>query len=304
MNKLEISYFPGCTLKTNARNFEDSAIASMEALGVDLVELPRWNCCGVTYSLADDDLLRQLAPTRILIRVKEQGYSKVVVLCSYCFNTLKSANLLIKSDVEKRDAINRFMEEEPDYEGEVEPLHLLELLRDEIGWGNISERVKVSLKGLKLAPYYGCMLLRPKEIAVDHAEKPRILHQLLEVLGAEVVDFPFNIECCGSFQAAGNPDFALEASWNILSSALRWGAEGLVLSCPLCDFNLGERQRTLMKRYPDFKGIPIFYFTQPLAFSLGLDPRVCRFELNYGGAETLLRDKGLLPLAAEFYSPR
>ena len=293
---MELSYFPGCTLKTNARNFEDSAIASLAALGVNLVELPRWNCCGVTYSLADDDLMRQVAPIRDLIRVKEQGYSKVVNLCAFCFNTLKNANLLIRTDEEKRDTINRFMDEEVDYYGEVEVVHGLEVLRDDIGWEKISEKVKVPLKGLKLAPYYGCMLLRPKEIAIDNSERPRILHRLLGALGAEVVDFPFSIECCGSFQTVGNPEFALESSWNILSSALRWGADALVLSCPLCDFNLGQKQRALMKKYPEFKGIPIFYFTQLLALSLGLDPKVCRFELNYGGAEALLESKGLLVL--------
>jgi heterodisulfide reductase subunit B len=138
------------------------------------------------------------------------------------------------------------------------------------------------------------MLLRPRESGIDNPENPRILQDLLKALGAEVVDFPFATECCGSFQAVGNPDFALEASWSILSSALRRGAEGLVLSCPLCDFNLGQRQKVLMEKYLDFKGIPIFYFTQLLAIALGLDSKVCRFELNYGGAEAFLKSKGFL----------
>jgi heterodisulfide reductase subunit B len=293
--RMEISYFPGCTLKISAKNFEDSALASFAALGVELVEPSRWNCCGVVSSLADDDLVHQVAPIRDLIRVKEEGYNKVAVFCDFCFNTLKNANLLVRNDTEKRDTINRFMDEEIDYNGEVDVVHGLEILRDDIGWEKIAESVKVPLKGLKLAPYYGCMMLRPREVGIDNPENPRILHDLIEALGAKVVDFPFANECCGSFQAVGNPDFALEASWNILSSALRRGAEGLVLSCPLCDFNLGQRQKILMEKYLDFKGIPIFYFTQPLALALGLDSKVCRFELNYGDPQPLLKSKNLLP---------
>ncbi len=291
---MKLSYYPGCTLKTKSKNLEDSAIASMNALGVELVELPRWYCCGTVYSLADDDLMRQLAPLRNLIRVKGEGNSKVVTLCSFCYNTLKRANLMMKDDQAKRDALNSFLDEEEDYQGEVEVVHLLEMLRDEIGWEAISERVKLSLGGLKLAPYYGCTLLRPQEAAIDQVERPTVLQDLLKTLGAEVVDFPFATECCGSFQIVSNPDFVLDCSWNILSSALRWGAEALVASCPLCDYNLSQRQGELVQGYSEFRQIPILYFTQLLALSLGLEPEVCCFDLNYIDPRPLLKSKGLL----------
>ncbi len=292
---MDLSYYPGCTLKTRAKNLEDSAIASMAALGIELVELPRWNCCGTVYSLAEDDLVHHLAAVRNLIRVKEQGNGRVVTLCSFCYNTLKRANLLVKNDAEKRNTLNSFMDEEPDYEGEVEVVHLLEILRDDIGWEAIREKVKFPLQALKLAPYYGCTLLHPQEVAIDQVERPTILQQLLHSLGAEVIDFPFATECCGSFQVVSNPDFVMERAWNILSSALSRGAEALVLSCPLCDFNLCQQQRELREKYSDFEGIPIFYFTQLLAFSLGLDPGVCRFDLNFEDPRILLKSKKLLP---------
>lgn len=291
---MDLSYYPGCTLKTKAKNLEDSAIASMQALGVNLVELPRWNCCGTVFSFADDDLIHHLAPIRNLIRAKEAGDSKVVTLCSFCYNTLKRVNLLIKDDLEKRNTINSFMEEEIDYAGEVEPVHLLEILRDEVGWESISEKVKIPLKGLRVAPYYGCTLLRPQEAAIDEAERPTLLHKLLQALGAEVVDFPFATECCGSFQVVSSPDLVLDRAWEILSSALRWGAEALVLSCPMCDFVLGQRQQELAQRHREFKPIPILYFTQLLALALGLEPEACRFELNYVDPRPLLESKNLI----------
>jgi heterodisulfide reductase subunit B len=292
---MDLSYYPGCTLKTKAKGLEDSAIASLKALGINLLEVPRWNCCGVTYSLADDDLVHHLAPVRNLMRVMEQGSKKVGVLCSFCYNSLKRANLLMKNDQQKRKTLNDFMEEEKHYNGEVEVVHILEVLRDDVGWANIAEKVKVPLKGLKVAPYYGCTLLRPQEVAIDHMERPTILRSLMETIGAETVDFPYATECCGSFQIIGNPDHIAQRVWDILSSALRSGAEALVLTCPLCHFNLGERQRELAQRYGEFQGMPIFYFSQLLAVSLGIEPEVCHFELNYGNPFSLLKNKKLIP---------
>ena len=291
---MDLSYYPGCTLKTKAKGLEDSAVASMDALGIRLVEIERWNCCGTVYSLAEDDLAHHLAPVRNLIRVKEQGSDRVGTLCSFCYHTLKRANLLMRNDGEKRQTLNDFMEEEVDYNGEVEVVHLLEVLRDDVGWENIAAKVRVPLQGLKVAPYYGCTLLRPQEVAIDQVERPTILHQLLETLGAEAVDFPHATECCGSFQIVGNPDFITQCAWEILSSALRRGAEALVLTCPLCHFNLSQRQSELMQRYSDFQGLPILYFSQLLAIALGIESKVCHFDPGYGDPLSLLKSKNLV----------
>ncbi len=291
---MSLSYYPGCTLKTKAKNAEDSAIAAMAALGIELVELPRWNCCGTVYSFAGDEELHQLAPVRNLIRVKETGGDRVATICSFCYNTLKRANLLVTSNPEKMHTINTFMEEEIDYEGDVEVVHLLEVLRDDIGWETIAEKVQVPLTGLKVAPYYGCTLLRPQEIAIDDVERPTIMHDLLKALGADVVDFPYATECCGSYQIISNPDYVSQRVWDILSSAMRRKADAIVLSCPLCDANLGQTQKELMQTHSEFKGIPILYFTQLLALALGLDPEICRLELNYVDPRPLLESKELL----------
>ena len=312
---MNLSYYPGCTLKTKAKNFEDSAIASMAVLGIDLVELPRWNCCGASYCLAEDDLIHQVAPVRDLIRVKEQSVRgilplkppKVVTLCPFCYNTLKRANLIVRNDPGKRDALNSFMDEEIDYQGEVETVHLLEVLRDDVGWEAIAEKVKVPLKDLIVAPYYGCTLIRPREIAIDDVERPTVLHRLMEALGATVVDFPFATECCGSFQSVSNPELAAETAWNILTLAQRQGAEVLVLTCPLCEYNLGSQQKLIMRRQrikgraplEPFQGVlPLtLYFTQLLALALGLES--CGFGQGYtedklSVSRALLQSKGLL----------
>ncbi|MDY6880099.1 MAG: CoB--CoM heterodisulfide reductase iron-sulfur subunit B family protein [Desulfatiglans sp.] len=291
---MKTTYYPGCTLKTKARNLEDSAIASMAALGVELEELPRWNCCGAVHSLADDDLIHHVAPVRDLIRVLETGSRQVVTLCSMCYNTLARANLLMREDEEKRKTINSFMDEEIDYHGEVEVLHLLGFLRDKIGWDRVREKIKVSLDGLKVAPYYGCTLLRPREVSIEPPGSFALLNEFLRALGAIPVPFSAASTCCGSYQILGNPAAALQASTGILEAALRSGAEAMVLSCPLCEFNLGKKQDTLLQEGALSARMPTFYFTQLLAISLGLAPETGRFELNEPSSVEFLKTKGLV----------
>ena len=235
---MAISYYPGCTLKTKARNLETSALAVFETLGLEVEELPRWNCCGAVFSLADDDLIHIVAPVRDLIRVAERGHDTVMTLCSMCYNTLARANDLMKNDEVKRKTINDFMDEEPNYAGEVKVVHLLDYVREEIGWDKLREMVKVPLSGLRIAPYYGCTLLRPDEVAIDRPDKPEVMHKLIEVLGAEVVNFGSATVCCSSYQGLGNPDAALKVSHDILSDATGNGANAMMLACPLCDLSL------------------------------------------------------------------
>jgi heterodisulfide reductase subunit B2 len=297
---MSLAYYPGCTLKTRARNLEEPAVASMEALGLKLDEVPRWNCCGAVYSLADDDLIHQVAPVRNLIRVKKQGKTRLVTLCAFCLNSLKRANLLMKENVEKRDTLNSFIDEGIDYSGDVEVVHLLEVLRDDVGWEALAQKVKLPLRELKVAPYYGCTLLRPREAAIDDVENPAILGDFLKALGASPVDFPESTRCCGSYQVVSSPDAISEYARPILNSALGQGAEALVLTCPLCDYNVGRAQNELIKKGSGVREMPLFYFTQLLALALGLGPHICHFELNHGSPESLLRKKNLLPQVASF----
>jgi len=292
---MKISYFPGCTLKTTAKNFEDSTLASLKVLGVDLVELPRWNCCGTVYSLATDDLMHHLAPVRDLIRVKEEGAKRVVTLCSMCYNTLKQANDLVKADPEKLEKINQFMyREEVKYDGSVQVSHLLEVLRDEVGWEALKKKVTRPLKGLRIAPYYGCLLLRPTGVALDDPEEPTLLEKVLEALGVEVVDYPYKTECCGSYHTITNVGLVIERTYTILTSASQHGAEAIAVSCPLCDFNLDSRQKEVEDKFSGFEKIPVFYFSQLLSLALGLDVETCRFDLSFVDPYALLQAKSVI----------
>ena len=290
---MKIGYYPGCTLKTKAINLEEAALAGLRALGVEFSELERWNCCGAVFSLADDDLIHHVAPVRNLVRAQEQACDTIVTLCSQCYNTLARANLLMRSDEEKRDTINRFMDEEPDYEGGVEVLHLLSFLRDHLGWDAVRDAVKVPLDGLKVAPFYGCTLLRPQEVSVNDPT-PELFEEFLRALGAEPVRFSAAQECCGSYQVVAHPEEETVRAGKVLHSVHTSGAEAMALSCPLCDYNLGRRQPEIIAASEGLEPIPTYYFTQLLAVAMGLEPALCHFELNGDPALTLLKDRKLV----------
>ena len=289
---MKASYYPGCTLKTKAKNLEEAAVASMAALGVEFQELPRWNCCGAVHSLADDDLIHHVAPVRDLIRAKEQGSDQVVTLCSMCYNTLARSNLLMRNDEVKRKTINDFMNEEIPYKGEVEVVHFLNFLRDSVGWDNLKGKVRASLDGMKIASYYGCTLVRPRNVAIEPADG-RIMNEFVEALGATPVQFASSSVCCGSYQILAHPEAALEVISRIIEDASAAGADALILSCPLCEYNLAKKQEELLQNKKISKKLPVYYFTQLLAIALGLGPETYRLDLNEVSAVEFLKTKNI-----------
>jgi len=292
---MKISYYPGCTLKNNAKNFEDSTICALKQLGVEVEELSRWNCCGTVFSLATDDLMHHIAPIRNLIRVKEANSDRVMTMCAMCYNTLKRANERVKNDRESLDRLNEFMYREgTKYNGDVKVLHLLELLKNDVKFENVAAKVVKPLKNLKVANYYGCYLIRPQDIGLDDPENPTILEDLTSLMGAIPVDFPFKTECCAAYQTVDKPEVVAERTNQILTSAQNQGADVVTVSCPLCAFNLDQRQKETAQIYPEFKNIPILYFTQLLALALGCPEESAGFDLNYIDPKPILKEKGLI----------
>lgn len=290
---MKLLYYPGCTLKTSAKNLESSAFAVAESLGHEMVEMENWNCCGVVTSLTDDDLMHHLAPLRNLIHVEDEGEKRVVTLCDMCCNTLKQTNLRVNTCPDDLETLNAFMDRENDYKGTVEVVHFLEFLRDDVGFDVIGKKVKNPLKGMRIMPYYGCMLLRPTEVSIDDAEEPTILKDLVVALGGEAVDNPFKIECCGSYHTIEEKKLVSNRAYRISKYAVDRGSDALVLSCPLCKFNIDVRGKEAEKIYNNYKQIPVYYYTQLLAVALDLDPRCWGFEDHAVDPILLLKKKGV-----------
>ena len=193
------SYFPGCTLKTKAKDLDHYARISAEALGFTLEELPDWQCCGGVYPMAKNEIATKLSSIRALAKAKELG-QPLVTLCSACHNVIKQVNHDMQTDDNIVLKANNYLKLAEPYQGETEVLHYLEVLRDKVGFDELKKKVVNPLKGKKIAAYYGCLLLRPgKTMQMDNPENPKILEDFIRAIGATPVLYPMRNECCGGY---------------------------------------------------------------------------------------------------------
>ena len=253
------SYFPGCTLRTKAKDLDRYARASAEALGFVLEELSDWQCCGGVYPLGSDEIASKLSCVRALNDAKEKGQALVTV-CSACHHVMKRVNDDMKNVPDIQTRANNYMGLAEPYTGETEVLHFLEVLRDKVGFDELKKKVVNPLTGKKIGAYYGCLLLRPSGVmAFDDPENPTILEDFIRALGAEPVVYPYRNECCGGYISLKEADMANTMCQKISGSAGSFGAECLVTACPLCKYTLNKQG-----------DLPVVYFTELLAEALGV----------------------------------
>lgn len=259
---MKLAYYPGCTLRTKAKELDRCARESAAALGVELCEIPDWQCCGGAYTSAKDEIATKLSSVRALAASRDMSSPALATVCSACYNVLKQTNNEIKTNVDMAARANNYLKLDAPYTGETRVIHYLELLRDEIGFDTIAEKVVRPLKGRKIAAYYGCLLLRPgKVLQLDNPENPTIMEDFIRALGAEPVVSPLRNECCGGYITLEDRSMAIKRSAAVAESAKSLGADAIVTACPLCLYNLTRNSDT---------AIPTVYFTELLAEALGL----------------------------------
>ncbi len=257
---MKVSYFPGCTLKTKAKDLDLYARKCAEVLGVTLEEIENWQCCGGVFTTARDEIATKLSSVRALNEAKTKN-QPLVSVCSACHNVLKQTNNAMQNDEEFAFRANNYMQLEEAYNGETEVIHYLELLRDKVGFDKVKEAAVNPLKGKKIAAYYGCLLLRPSSVMkMDDPENPTIIEDLIRALGAEAVISPYRNECCGGYVAMENPESAKTKSSKILNSAKSVEADMILTACPLCKYNLEKAGYD----------IPVVYITELMADAFGI----------------------------------
>ena len=258
---MKVSYYPGCTLKTKAKELDKYGRKSAEALGITLEEIENWQCCGGAFTCASDEIATKLSSVRALVEAKEKGQD-LVTLCSACHNVIKRTNAAMKNDADFAMKANNYMKLDTPYYGETNIIHYLEMLRDTVGFDELAKKVVNPLKGKKIAAYYGCLLLRPgKVMAMDNPENPRIIEDFIKAIGAEPVVYPYRNECCGGYITLEDKTIAAKKSNKVLHSAKVAGAEMVITACPLCLYNL-QKNGT--------EDLPVVYFTELLAEALGV----------------------------------
>ena len=258
---MKYSYYPGCTLRTKAKDLDAYARASAKALGFELEEIENWQCCGGVYPLGSDEIATKLSSVRALNEAKEKGQD-LVTLCSACHHVIKRVNDDMRNVEDIRTRANNYMQLDEPYAGETNVLHYLEVLRDRVGFDELKKKVVNPLKGRKIGAYYGCLLLRPSTVlAFDDPENPQIIEDFIRAIGAEQVIYPYRNESCGGYISLKEKEMSGRMSCNIVDSAAGAGAEMLITACPLCMYNLNKSGSGK---------IPVYYFTELLAEALGV----------------------------------
>lgn len=290
---MKYTYYPGCSLHSTAKEYDMSTRAISEALGIELIDIPDWICCGATPAHITMHLLSLTLPVKNLIQAKKMGSYDVLTCCAACFSRLKIANHTMQNDLELREKVNEIVEDQ--YKGELNVRHFLDVLVNVYGLKNLGEKVTKKLSGLKVACYYGCLLVRPNEITqLDDEEEPILMDELMKAVGVESVNWPYKTECCGASFSLTKTDIVLKLSGDILQMAADEGAQAIVVACPLCQSNLDLRQKMINKKFNKKFDIPIFYFTQIVGLALGLDPALLGFDKHIVDPVKLLKKAGVL----------
>jgi len=262
---LKVAYYPGCSLEATAKEYDDSFRAVCQKLGVELEEIPDWNCCGASSAHTTNHLLSLALPARNMALIEGRGLD-LVAPCPGCFVNLQHANLELRDDGELRQKLEEIMG--MPYAGSLRLRTVLDICRD-VGIEEIRAKVTRSLDGLKLANYHGCFARFPGVRDVDDPENPQHMDELMEALGAEAVDWSHKTECCGAGMTLARTDIVVKLVDDICQAARRAGADVIVSCCPLCQANLDTRQTGKDK-------LPILYFSELLGLALGVEDKRVR----------------------------
>lgn len=262
-------YYPGCSLKGNSKHYEESILPVFKELGLPLEELEDWNCCGATAYFSMDDLMATAICGRNL-SLAEKKQKDIIAPCAGCYLTLKKANKVLQGNSDKARKINQALEKAGcAYHGSIEVKHPLEVLIEDIGLERIKDRVRFRLKGLKVACYYGCQLVRPFT-DFDDPDYPTSLDQLMEAIGAQPVPYSAKTRCCGGSLTGTIEEVGKRLNFILLKEAKRRGADAIVTLCPLCQFNLEILQDKMVRDYGEDVTMPVLYFSQLMGLAFGL----------------------------------
>ncbi len=268
---MKIGYYPGCSLKGMAIDFGKSTVATCAALGIELVEIPDWSCCGASAAHSTSHLLGEALPARNLALAEEAGLTVVAAPCAMCSNAMKKTHELILSDKDMAAEIERLTGRK--YHGGVRILNAIQIFL-EYGLEELAKKVVLPLDGLKVACYYGCLLTRPPDLVkFDDPEQPVLMDEVCKVVGTEPIEWGFKTECCGAGFSMSRTDLVCELTRRILENAVNNGAEAVIVACPMCHSNLDMRQANINKMFGTSFDIPIVYLTELVGLAVGVKPR-------------------------------
>lgn len=265
----QYAYYPGCSLESLAMSYHVSSIEAARELGVELKEIEDWNCCGATAYFHVDELLAYTLVARNLALAEKENLD-FVAPCSGCYKNAYFTNAYLQQDPDLAEHINYALEEDNLHiSGPINVRHLIEVFVEDVGFEEINKRVSRPLKDLRVAPYYGCQLIRPKKDSED-VENPQFFEDLLSAIGADPVEYGSKTRCCGGSLIITNREAALDMVYKLLQDAANREADVIATTCPLCNINLELYQKQVNREFGTKFSIPIMYFTQLMGLALGI----------------------------------
>lgn len=270
-------YYPGCSLKSTGRVYEESLLSVMDVLNIDYKELDDWNCCGATAYMAVDDRKAYVLAARNLALAEEQMKNEpevnIIAPCAACFMVLLKTQKFLEENPEDKAAVVAALKESGlNYTGRAKVRHPLDVLVNDYGEAEIIKRITKPLKGIRVASYYGCQTVRPYSV-FDDQRNPETMDRLMKAAGAEVVDWSMKTRCCGASLTGTVQDVALPLSYVIVHEAKKRRADAVATACPLCQFNLECYQTDMNSKFKSDLKVDILYFTQLLGMALGIEPK-------------------------------
>ncbi|MGO0122051.1 CoB--CoM heterodisulfide reductase iron-sulfur subunit B family protein [Desulfothermobacter acidiphilus] len=285
---MKFAYYPGCSLKGTAREYDRSTRLVARHLGMELIEIPDWNCCGATAAHSTDPFLALALPARVLALAEDMGLD-ILSPCAACYQRLRAASEELKRDPELKRRVEGVLGR--NFAGRVQVFSWLEALA-QLGEEALAVQMVRPLKGMQVACYYGCLLVRPTLTGCDDAEQPQLMEKLLLPTRVETLEWGGKNECCGASLIFGAREVALNLIKNVLHSASQARAHALVTACPLCHANLDLRQQEVNQRFDTNFALPVFYLSQLLGIGMGLNPRDLGLGSHYVDPRRALRMVG------------
>ena len=305
---MKYSLYPGCSMERNSAAYLSSTLAIAKPLDIELVEIEDWNCCGATEYISLNKTAAFALIARNLAQAAKSQPKDLVAPCSACYLNLCKADKYLAEDAKLRQNVNTALSEAGlSYQpGTVRPRHLLDVIVNDIGYGRVQETVKKPLKGLRVAPYYGCFVVRPSfPQSWDNAEYPMSLDRLLTALGAEVIDFPMKAHCCGGHMTQISEATGMEMVRRLVKGAADYQADALVTLCPMCQLNLDAFQPAMNRFFHSNHRVPILFFTQLMGLAFGFDAAPLGFGSEFISAAPALQKIGVeVPAPAAETAPK
>lgn len=279
---MKYAYFPGCSIHASAKEYAMAANAVNKSLGVEFVEIPDWNCCGAIDAVYAYNPLLSISLSARNLAIAESMKMDIVTLCSACFFTLSRAQNMLRENTDMKSRVEKAINDAGlKYTGGVKVRHYMDILVNDVGFDKIRQQVKVPLKGLKVAPYYGCLIVRPSGIQrFDDREHPSSMDKVIEALGAEAVYYPDKTRCCGASLAITDEEVMMEMAKAPLLTAKNAQADCIVTPCPMCHFNLDAKQKDIESHFDIDIGLPVLYITQLIGLAYGLPPKELGLHRN------------------------